>query len=101
MNSGHYVKPLYQVIVCADGARVSVQASRHHYATPRNDSGPYTHVEAGFPSVDPPASWRDYAEDPTRLTDTVYSYMPYDCVEEFITMHGGMVEGVLPPNAWR
>lgn len=37
-------------IECADGFTMSVQASRSHYCTPRNDVGPYTAVEVGFPS---------------------------------------------------
>ena len=89
---------IYERIVCADGAWVSVQAGQHAYCTPRDDRGPYTHIEAGFPSVDPPASWRAYAEDLDNLTQTVYGYMPYDCVDEFIAVHGGMVSGELPPR---
>ena len=92
----------YGRIVCADGASVSIQAGAGIYSTPRDNRGPYTHIEAGFPSVEPPASWREYAEDPDALTDTVYAYMPYDCVDEFINVHGGLMEGVefeLPPGA--
>lgn len=32
-------------IVCADGYRLSVQASSIHYCIPENDAGPWTHVE--------------------------------------------------------
>ena len=96
----------YDRVVCADGASVSIQAGSGIYSTPRDNEGPYTHVEAGFPSVEPPASWREYAEDfrvDDRLTlcDTVYAYMPYDCVDEFINVHGGLMEGFefeLPPR---
>jgi hypothetical protein len=88
----------YEHIVCADGAAVSIQAGLHVRSTPRNNRGPYTHIEAGFPSVEPPASWREYAEDGDNLLDTVYGYMPYDCVDEFIDIHGGMVSGELPPR---
>ena len=97
----------YERLVCADGASVSIQAGEGVYSTPRNNEGPYTHVEAGFPSVEPPASWLAYAEDfrvDDRLTlcDTVYAYMPYDCVDEFINVHGGLMEGFefeLPPRS--
>ena len=94
----------YERVVCADGASVSIQAGSGIYSTPRDNEGPYTHVEAGFPSVEPPASWREYAENPNDLCDTVYGYMPYDCVDEFINVHGGLVEGFefeLPVRARR
>lgn len=93
-------RKMYQHIVCADGATVSIQAGEHIYCTPRNNYGPYTHVEAGFPSVDPPASWHEYADDlEGRWTNTVYGYLPWERVEEFIHVHGGMVSGELPERA--
>ena len=91
-------------VVCADGASVSIQAGVGVYSTPRDNEGPYTHVEAGFPSVEPPPSWREYAEDPNDLCGTVYGYMPYDCVDEFINIHGGLKLFVwfeLPPRRLR
>jgi hypothetical protein len=91
----------YERIRCADGASVSIQAGRYMYCTPRNDEGPYTSVEAGYPSVPPPASWMefmdgDYADAPC---DTVYGYVPVAFVREFIETHGGMVGGELPSFA--
>lgn len=83
-------------IVCLDGASVSVQANQYAYCTPRDDSGPYWEVEAGFPSVTPPRSWLVYAENPENLLGTVYGYMPTAMIEEFISTHGGMIEGELP-----
>ena len=91
-----YERKRYEAIVCADGASVSIQAGAGIYSTPRDNRGPYTHIEAGFPSVEPPASWREYADDVEHPTETVYAYMPYDCVDEFINIHGGMVSGELP-----
>ena len=38
----------YDHIVCADGAAVSIQAGLHVRSTPRDNRGPYTHIEAGF-----------------------------------------------------
>lgn len=93
-----YERKQYEHIVCADGASVSIQAGAGIYSTPRDNRGPYTHIEAGFPSVVPPASWLPYAEDVGNLCETVYGYMPYDCVDEFINIHGGMVSGELPPR---
>ena len=75
---------------------MSVQASRTHYCTPRDDVGPYTHVEVGFPS-----SYdfylNQYAEDPGEPTGTVYGWVPADTIIMCIDAHGGMVEGSLPP----
>lgn len=88
----------YQRIVCHDGASVSVQAGVGVYCTPDDtNDGPFTHVEAGFPSVEPPASWHEYAGDTTNFCETIYARMPWDCVEEFINIHGGMMSGELPP----
>ena len=93
---GIFDRKRYERIVCADGASVSIQAGEGIYCTPRNNIGPYTHIEAGFPSVEPPASWLPHAEDVVNLCDTVYGYMPYERVDEFIEIHGGMVSGELP-----
>ena len=101
-NRDIFDRKRYDRVVCADGAAVSIQAGAGVYSTPRNNEGPYTHVEAGFPSVEPPPSWREYAEDPNDLLGTVYGYLPYDCVDEFINVHGGLMEGFefeLPPRS--
>lgn len=91
--------PWYDRVTCADGTSLSVQASRCMYATPRNDVGPYTHVEVGFPSVPPPETWREFCDsgpvdDPTSF---VYGYVPVHLVRAFIAAHGGMRTGTLPP----
>lgn len=86
MKTKQYMPKLH----CKDGANVSVQASQYHYCTPREDKGPYTEVEAGFPSVTPPESWIEYAEDKDDLCGTVYAWLPVALVEEFISIHGGL-----------
>lgn len=88
-------KPLPRII-CSDGSAVSVQASEYHYCTPRNNEGPYTHVEAGYPQGKVPVSWKKYAEDKEDLNATVYPYMPIYLVEKYINLHGGLVQGALP-----
>ncbi len=60
-------------IVCADGESLSVQAGRMLYSTPRDDEGPYTAVEVGFPSVSPPYSWAEYFDG----TFPVPHWLPY------------------------
>lgn len=93
-------RKVYERVVCEDGATVSIQAGVGTYSTPCDkNEGPFTHVEAGFPSVEPPASWRAYAEDPTDLLNTVYARLPWDCVEEFLNVHDGVKSGELPPAA--
>lgn len=96
------LKPKYPVIVCADGFRVSVQASQSNYCEPRDDTGPYTHIEAGFPS-DYDFYLNEYAEDPDRPSQTVYGWVPVHVIRMCIDAHGGMVAGELPPvcpDAW-
>ena len=90
------MKKKYDLVKCADGFTMSVQASKGSYCSPRNDSGPYDSVEVGFPS-----SYdyylHEYAEDPGKPTDTVYGWVPADTVMMCIDAHGGMVSGELPP----
>lgn len=77
-------------IVCADGTTLSVQANEHVYCSPRDNKGPYSAVEVGFPSAEPPEIWQQYAEEPDRPTDTVYAYVPIELVSFFIARHGGI-----------
>lgn len=78
-------------IECADGFRMSVQASSTHYSYPREDEGPYEEVEVGYPSLEE-SLLSPYAEDASRLTDTVYPYVPLDIVVKVIQKHGGVIE---------
>jgi len=83
---------LHDPVLCADGFRVSTQASNGHYCEPREDTGPWSQVELGFPSADPGEVIRAYAEDPAQPTDTVYPYVPIELVEALIAQHGGIVQ---------
>lgn len=76
-------------IRCADGTTLSVQASRFHYCAPRDDIGPWSKVEVGFPSVKPPRTWKQYAETWSDPTGTVYAWVPVEVVRRFIKQHGG------------
>jgi hypothetical protein len=93
------MKELCTRIKCKDGESLSVQASEFHYSCPRENTGPYTEVEVGFPSVSPPDSWAKYFddnwEDESRRTESVYGYVPIELVEQFITDHGGSDVGDL------
>tara|TARA_A100001015_G_scaffold313252_2_gene420078 strand:+ start:484 stop:780 length:297 start_codon:yes stop_codon:yes gene_type:complete len=87
----------YKTLVCNSGFTVSVQASETNYCTPRNNVGPYTEVELGFPSATEPLiiGW---AEDPGNPTGTVYGWVPTTVLFEVITKHGGIASGELPPT---
>lgn len=66
-------------IQIADTDTISIQASENHYSTPRENTGPYTEVEVGFPSF-LFSTWfiEDFAEDVDSPTETVYPYVPLD-----------------------
>ena len=89
------VKPLYKAVVCADGFSMSVQASTTAYSRPREDTGPYTKVEVGYPNEEEPLLL-SYAEEPEELTNTVYPYVPVERVSLVLAKHGGVVSGDLP-----
>tara|TARA_B100000242_G_C42907188_1_gene420677 strand:+ start:483 stop:776 length:294 start_codon:yes stop_codon:yes gene_type:complete len=88
----------YGRVFCKDGFNVSIQAGEGLYCTPRNNKGPYSHLELGMPSH-PEELIIGYAEDPDRPTDTVYAYVPSTVVWELIAKHGYAVDGSeLPPT---
>jgi hypothetical protein len=78
------------------GFSVSVQASETHYSIPRNDDGPYSHVEFGNPSI-AETMIREYAEDRSNLLGTVYGYVPAGVLLAVIIKHGGIKSGNHPP----
>jgi hypothetical protein len=96
----------YEKITCADGFKMSVQASSFHYCEPREDVGPFTAVEVGYPSLKD-SDLEKFAEDPgapiekgrdgTSSVQTVYGWVPSTVVMSLIKKHGGMVSGELPP----
>ena len=90
---GMYFKAIAPRIKCCDGTTLSVQASETHYCTPRsNFSGPYSHVEVGFPSVEPPDSWAKYFDGDWEADDrtgSVYAYVPIELVRQYVELHGG------------
>jgi hypothetical protein len=75
-------------VVCADGFKMSVQASQFHYCSPRDSVGPWTDVEIGFPSerVEKFMKWAEKADTPT---ETVYGWVPLEVVAELVEDHGG------------
>lgn len=89
---------LYDTVICADGARVTVQANETMWCTPRNNIGPYTAVEAGLPSVTPPASWAPFRAE---VGPAIYARLPVALLWEYFDAHGGVVGGDLPPGCER
>ena len=77
-------------LILQDGTSLSVQASEYNYSSPRDNKGPYTKVEVGFPSETPPEAWKDFAEDWDNPTGTVYGYIPLTMVMLYIGAHGGI-----------
>ncbi len=77
---------------CADGFTLSIQASETHYCSPRENEGPWTAVEVGYPSErpEPWGVWVEYAEDPEIPTGTVYGWVPVALVRQLIDLHGGV-----------
>ena len=82
----------YKQVVCADGFKMSVQAGPRSYSYPKDDVGPYTEVEVGFPSHYE-GLLIPYAENPDNPTETVYGYTPARVVLNVLAKHGGIVSG--------
>jgi len=88
------IKPKAPRIYCKDGKlSLSVQASRHHYCSPRDDFAEYYKVEVGYPSRVPPKEWAKYFDGEFKRTTAkkgVYGYVPVKIVEKWIEEHGGI-----------
>lgn len=92
---GYMFKDIAPHIHCADGAHLSVQASKTHYCSPRNDLGPWSTVEVGYPNPAPPESWSEFFDgdwENEERTQSVYGYVPVDMVVDYINAHGGVKE---------
>lgn len=79
------------IVECADGFKVSVQASEFHYCSPRMyvSDGRYSAWELGFPSAADDLIQK-YAETPEEPTETVYGWVPTETVDALIEKHGGI-----------
>jgi len=87
----------YEMVTCADGFTVSIQAGKYHYSEPRTDDPhAYESVELGYPNR-PCIFIRDYAETPEKPTESIYGYVPAHVVRRMIAGHGGIVSGECPP----
>lgn len=96
MFSMQEVRP---AIRCADGESVSIQASKHHYCTPREDGElDYIAIEAGFPSCTPPESWKKYAEEWEQLTFIEFLRALWRGIKWFMETDG---DKTMLRQAWR
>jgi hypothetical protein len=88
-------------IALKSGLTLSIQANEMSYCTPRNDTGPWSHVEVGFPSEEVPElmEYMDalYPEEEEDPTGQVYGWVPIKTIIEIIDKHGG-VKGALNRN---
>lgn len=80
--------PVRPKMYLADGTTISVQASRGHYCTPREDGlSHYTHVEIGFPADLEP--FKEWAEVWEKDYTGVAGWVPVEAVNEYIEKRGG------------
>ena len=82
------------MVVCADGTTLSVQASTIHYCSPRNDQGPWDSVEVGFVTNPKggqytPKGWKQYGGP------DVFGRVPIATVNKFIRARGGETSNVM------
>ena len=73
---------------------MSVQASAEHACTPRDDQGPYTEVEVGYPSKKETLllPWGDDASEAYDGPPTMYAHVPAAVVKTVVSRHGGLRE---------
>jgi len=77
---------------CKDGFTMSVQASQHHYISPRKDGlslGIYTELEVGYPTQEE-TLLMPYCENLNDPCFTVYGYVPVEVIKAIVAKHGGL-----------
>lgn len=83
-------------MVLGNGERISIQASKFHYCTPRaNDAEYYTTVEVGnIDGIELSEEWAEYqASDESEewpASFAVYSFVPVSLVWDMIQSKGGL-----------
>jgi len=75
------------------GFTFSVQASSTHYCTPRENEGPWSTVEVGFPDRKI-KELMPYVEDEDEPTETVYAYVPITLLNRVL----GQIGDKIVPN---
>jgi hypothetical protein len=97
-------KPNNPRIYFNNGGSVSVQASHTHYCEPRNDQGPYSEMEVGFPSEGTivPDEIMQHLDGNMDAEDfdkhkSVYGYVPISIIKMMVDANDGIKTGELPP----
>ena len=90
-------KPLQKKIICRDGFSFTAQTSDIMYVcSPRDNKGPYTSVEVGYPSWEEPllTPFQDEGED-----SQVFVMVPAQIIRKIVRGHCGLRfdSGELPP----
>ena len=85
-------KPLRGRIECVDGFTMSVQASSAHVCIPRNDHGPYTAVEVGYPSEMEPLlmPYSDGMSEICGGAPSMYANVPAEVIMDVVCKHFGL-----------
>ena len=84
--AGYWHKDNAPVLKCKDGTTASIQASKYHYSTPREDFGPYSEVEVWCITGAGEVVEFEYSDsDPS-------AYVPIEQVVQFIDNHGGIAD---------
>ena len=100
-----YRKKIQRPIYCRDGFMMSVQASREHFCSPRDDFKPCDGVEVGYPSelehLLLPFTDNNTERTPVicGMAPTLYVNVPPITIRAIIQKHGGMTadRDKLPP----
>lgn len=89
--------PFTKPLLCADGFRISIQASKYHFCSPEEnlqDAVGYRSFELGYPS-EKEELILEYADDLEDAMGTVYPYVPIEIVVAVLDKHGG-IKGAEP-----
>jgi hypothetical protein len=78
-------------IHCADGFRMSVQASELHYCEPKSDIGPWTEFEVGYPTPPEPLLFPYGSLREDGSYDSVFGNVPAELIDRIMVKHGGIV----------
>jgi hypothetical protein len=83
---------------CKSGFTLSIQASTAHYCTPRNNEGPYSHVEVMFLTpTQIPETFKPFFEDVDggswgTVRNALFANIPVGFINHWIELNGGPVD---------
>lgn len=85
-TTGLFYKEVLPRVVCADGTKLSVQASESHYCSPRNNVGPYIEVEVWYVDSKTEVEVLEFEYS----TENPSAYVDINSVVAYIDRHGGL-----------